>query len=283
MSRRAGKTKASARRPAARRPRVGAWWRQRWARAGALGMLAAGLAGGALWSWQAGWTPRLLDDTRAAATDLSVRTGLEVREVLVQGRRETARAALLGALGTRRGAPILAFDPDAARTRVEALPWVRRATVQRLLPDTLVVLLEERSPLALWQRDGRFTVIDDTGEEIPGVPPQRFADLLVVVGPDAPPHAAGLLQVIGSQPSLMARVRAAVRVGGRRWNLRLDNGVDVQLPERAPTVAWARLADYEKEHGVLDRDVRAVDLRLPDRLVLRRGREAVEPPPGRNT
>ena len=132
--------------------------------------------------------------------------------------------------------------------------------------------LEERSPLALWQKEGAFTLIDDAGEIIPGAPAGRFADLLVVIGDDAPDHAAGLLEFLGREPMLMNRVRAAVRVGGRRWNLVLDNGIDIQLPEEGPSVAWERLAEYEKSHSVLDKDIQAVDLRLPDRLVLRRGR-----------
>ncbi len=281
MSRRARGTAVN--RSGGPRPRVGHWWRQRRTRYAALGLIALALAGGAAWSWHLGVGPRLLDRTVATATGVSAGAGLKVGEVLVRGRRETSRAALLAALDTRRGMPILSFDPAAARHRVEALPWIRRASVRRLLPDTIVVHIEERSPLALWQRGGRFTVIDDAGEAIRGVRPERFAGLLVVVGPDAPDHAADLLEILGSQPSLLARVRAAVRVGGRRWNLRLDNGIDVQLPERAPSRAWARLADYEKTHGVLDRDVLAIDLRLPDRLVLRRDRETVNVVPGRST
>ncbi|MCH7555160.1 MAG: cell division protein FtsQ, partial [Proteobacteria bacterium] len=56
---------------------------------------------------------------------------------------------------------------------------------------------------------------------------------------------------------------------GRRWNLRLDNGVDVELPEAGINAAWRRLADIERRHRLLSRDITAIDLRLPDRLVVR--------------
>jgi cell division protein FtsQ len=68
----------------------------------------------------------------------------------------------------------------------------------------------------------------------------------------------------------MVHVRAAVRVGGRRWNLRLAGGIDVQLPEQDPSSAWLRLAQYQRSHSVLSRDVTVVDLRLPDRLIVRK-------------
>ena len=62
---------------------------------------------------------------------------------------------------------------------------------------------------------------------------------------------------------------AAVRVGGRRWNLRLNNGADVLLPEGAEAPAMARLMELQTAQALLDRPVQALDLRLPDRLVVR--------------
>ena len=69
--------------------------------------------------------------------------------------------------------------------------------------------------------------------------------------------------------TLRPRVAAAVLVRGRRWNVRLAGGIDVRLPEDDPRAAWAQLARMQREHGVLERDVIAIDLRMPDRLVVR--------------
>ena len=67
----------------------------------------------------------------------------------------------------------------------------------------------------------------------------------------------------------MARVKAAVRSGGRRWNLRMDNGIDIRLPETDAFIAWDRLAKYEAQHKLLARDIGSIDLRLPDRVVVK--------------
>ncbi|CCQ72800.1 cell division protein FtsQ/DivIB [Magnetospira sp. QH-2] len=269
-----GAKEMTANRTGAPRPRVTPWWRKKSTRLGLIGVVLGGITLGTWWTWHQGWGPRLLEDARWNTIAWTANIGLRIGEVMVEGRRETSRDDLLAALRVTRDAPILAFDPKAARDRVEALPWVRTAVVERLLPDTVLLRIEERSPLALWQKEGSFAIIDDAGEEIPGATADQFADLVIVVGEDAPAHTAGLLEILGSEPMLMERVQAAVRVGGRRWNLRLNNGIDVQLPEEGPSRAWSRLASYEKSHRVLDRDIKGVDLRLPDRLVVKRGTPA---------
>src|SRR5690606_33811569 len=130
------------------------------------------------------------------------------------------------------------------------------AAVERRLPDTIHVRLVERRPLALWQNDGRITVIDHDGREISGADPARFSALPLVVGDDAPQHAIQLLALLALEPDLGRRVTAAVRVGGRRWNLRMDAGdgakIDVHLPEINPGAAWARLAELERSKKLLD-------------------------------
>jgi cell division protein FtsQ len=201
--------------------------------------------------------------------DLTLRAGLSVENVLVEGRRRSKRSAVIEALGVARGVPILRLDPHAAKTRLEGLPWVYRASVVRRLPETVYVRLIEREPLALWQNNGELAVIDRSGGIIPGAEAGRFAKLPLVVGEDAADHAAELLAMLAKEPVLKAKVAAAVRVRGRRWNVRLDGGIDVRLPEEGAAAAWAQLARIQREHGVLERDVVLIDLRMPDRLVVR--------------
>ena len=208
--------------------------------------------------------------THAAALSGTVALGFRIEEILVTGRGETSQKDLLAAVGLQRGAPIFAFDPDAARAKIEALPWVKSATVERMLPNTVVLRIRERRPLAIWQSEGRFALIDGEGRIIKRDGLERYAGILLVVGEDAPSHTADLVRMLAVEPTLRDRVKAAVRVGGRRWNVRLKNDVDVRLPEENPAEAWKRLAEYERRHGVLERDVQILDLRIPDRLIVRK-------------
>ena len=252
------------------RRRVVPFWRSRRLRI-VLMVLLVSLAGGeSWWLWKSGWVQQTVERTKWTLIAASTELGFRVEEILVVGRRETTREELLGAVRLVRGAPILAFDLEVAKKRLEALPWIKTASVGRMLPDTVMLNVEERRPLALWQHKGVFALIDTDGEVIMKENLDRFSDLLVVVGPDAPLHAAKLLQVLATEPQLMDWVEAAIRVGGRRWNLRLKNDIDVRLPEENTAKAWSRLAEYEKTHRVLERDVQILDLRLPDRLIVRK-------------
>jgi cell division protein FtsQ len=201
--------------------------------------------------------------------------GLAIGNVQVEGRGRASRAAVLSAVAVTRGTPILAVDPAEAKQRLEAVPWIRSAAVERRFPDTLHIRLVERQPLAFWQRQGKLVLIDRDGVVIPTERLDSFGNLIVLVGPDAPAHGAALLDMLATEPGLAAHVAAAVRVGGRRWNLRLDSNIDVALPEDDPTAGWRRLAQLERSDGILEREIQAVDLRLPDRLVVR---TATEPP-----
>ncbi|MFP6740021.1 MAG: cell division protein FtsQ/DivIB [Alphaproteobacteria bacterium] len=236
---------------------------------GAAVLVVAGIAGGVAWSWQSGFAADQLGTLRSAAIDASGAAGLVVEEVYVAGRGETARGDLIDAVGVTLGMPMLAYDVDAARLHIEALGWVREAAIERRFPDMIFIRLAERRALALWQRDGRLVVVDRDGEVINGARPGDFATLPVIVGDDAPDHVARLLAVLAVEPGLSARVEAAVRVGGRRWDLRFDNGVDVAMPETGLAEAWRRLAAFERRHQLLGRDITAIDLRLPDRVVVR--------------
>ena len=134
--------------------------------------------------------------------------GLSVERVLVDGRVRTDRQSLIDALGVEVGAPILGVEIATARARVGALPWSREVTVERRLPDTLLVRIVERRPLAVWQNGGSVAVVDVDGQVIDGARPRDFPELLLVVGPDAPVMAADLLAVMARTPDLSTRVTA---------------------------------------------------------------------------
>jgi cell division protein FtsQ len=194
---------------------------------------------------------------------------LIVESVQVEGRQRADKQAILAALGVSRGTPILSVDLDAAKARLETVPWVRNASIERLLPDTLYVRLTERAPLALWQHQGKFDLVDQDGNIIADADIREYSFLSQVVGTEAPTATPDLLKVLAGEPALEAHVTASVRVGGRRWDIHLDNGIVVSLPESNAANAWHRLAALDRSDRLLERSVQVIDMRLPDRVVLR--------------
>ncbi|MGE0270648.1 MAG: cell division protein FtsQ/DivIB [Alphaproteobacteria bacterium] len=240
------------------------------------------LAGGAVWLWRAGYVAEASAAVRDGVADAAGSFGLSVGNVYLEGRENAGKDEVMTALQVRRGAPLFGFDLFAAKARLEALPWVQSAAVERRTPDTIYVRIVERQPFALWQHDGRVMLVDHEGVVLTDKGLDRFGNLLLLVGPEAPAHAQELFDLIAVEPDLARRVTAAVRVGGRRWNVQLDDSIEVKLPEDDAAGAWTRLAQVERSQGILKRDLAAVDLRLPDRLVVTLPTEVIaRPKPGR--
>jgi cell division protein FtsQ len=271
LMRKGSKARAAAKaRKARRRPGAPRWVRPTLLAAAVGGIVAVGV-GGPVWLWQSGWIGRTAEDMRRAVIAQSGRLGLTVQEVQLEGRRHASRAEIIRAVGLRRGDAILGFDPAAVRRRLTDLPWIREASVERRLPDMVRVSIHERRPMALWQRDGRLVLVDELGVVITGRELGRFRHLVIIVGDDAPRHAPTLFAMLAGEPELASHVVAAVRVGGRRWDLKLRQGVRVELPEAEPYRAWRKLARLEAQHRLLARDIKTIDMRLPDRLIVEPG------------
>lgn len=232
-------------------------------------VMAAGLVYGGFALSRSPNRDALLADAADRGMAATAALGMVVDDIEVEGRDTTDRAMIMAALAARRGTPILAVDLWRAKAELEKLPWVRSAVIERRLPRTLYVRLTERRPLALWQHAGKQHVIDRQGELIQGADLSRFARLPLVVGDNAATRAAALIEMLGREPALAARVTAAVRVDDRRWNLRIDDSIEVLLPQDNPDSAWAQLAAFERRNGLLKRDVQRIDMRLPGRLVVR--------------
>jgi cell division protein FtsQ len=234
-----------------------------------IGLIVAGFGGAAAMATGGRATVPSLPTLEQRGIAFSAGIGFRVRAVEVVGRRRASAKAILAALGVARGTPILEVDPAVAKARLEQVPWVRSASVYRRLPDTLYIDMSEQQPLAFWQHGESLTLIDREGRPIAEPNLAAYARLPVLVGDDAPAHALGFIDMLAIEPQLAGQVTAAVRIGGRRWNVEFKSGISVELPEEDAAGAWRRLAGIERDHRILERRVLMVDLRLPDRIYLR--------------
>lgn len=198
---------------------------------------------------------------------------IPVEVIEVVGALNLDPAEVIAAAGPLVGQSILAISLEDIRANVVALGWVKEATIVRQLPHTLRITIAERKGSALWQYQNILRLIDHDGVEITRENLALFAKLPLVVGEGAPAKAAELSRILESEPALMAFVKSAVRVGGRRWNIQMRNGAEVMLPEHHAQLAWQRLAELQQQHGLLHRDIVSLDMRIPDRLTIRPNKE----------
>jgi cell division protein FtsQ len=236
-------------------------------------VLLLGSGGGAgWWAWREGWLVEAKNRLDAVGLAIvAAVTPFKLVDVTVEGREYVERGDILAALNVKAGDSLLGIDLQASRQKLEAIDWVASAAVERRLPDTLYVTLKERRAVAIWQHDGQYTLIDRDGRTVRAsrMPPGAET-LLLLGGPGAPSHVGELLLLLAYEPTVARQLRAAVWVGQRRWNLVLNNGVEIWLPEEDAVAALQQLAKLDDRHKLLSREFGVVDLRLPDKLYLRK-------------
>ncbi len=194
--------------------------------------------------------------------------GLHVKNIEISGHDRTSEEEIFNSLGIFPGEPIFEIDMEGAYERLHALPWIKQVSIERHLPSTLFVSITERVPLAIWQHDNALRVIDREGNIIPYQNTKDFSDLFMVVGEGAQTHAQTLIAMLEAEPNIQSKVVAGIRVGNRRWNLLMDNGIFVNLPEENPFAAFREFSELERRHNILQKGLRVIDMRLPDRLIL---------------
>lgn len=195
--------------------------------------------------------------------------GFKVKNILVEGREFTDIDALKAIINVEKGDPIFSFYPDHARDMIGKLSWVKSVNIERRLPDTIYVGLVERTPMALWQRNKRLSLIDSEGVVLTEHKLQKFKDFIILVGAEVPERAPEFLRLLQSEPVLFKRVEAATLISNRRWDLRLKGNAVVKLPEEETALALRRLVVIHEEENLLDKDVKVIDVREPTRVTVR--------------
>jgi cell division protein FtsQ len=208
--------------------------------------------------------------------DKSVEYGFVVNQILVEGRVNSDVDIIRAILNLERGDPLLAFNPYEAKELIERISWVKAAHIERRLPDTVYILLQERRPLALWQHKGKLRVIDSEGTTLTDALRQDFSDLPIIVGEDAARYAPTLLGNLEAEPSIYKMLDSAIWLSERRWDLKLKNGVIVKLPDQREADALKRLSAEHELNQLLDRAVTHIDLRDPQRIIVKTVPGAVE-------
>lgn len=210
-----------------------------------------------------------------APGDLVARNvGLGIDTITIAGLTELQEREILDAAGVSSRNSLLFLDPDAVRDRLRAIPLVRDVAVRKLYPSRVSVTVTERQPYALWQKDGQVSVVAADGTVIDRMRDERFAALPFVVGEGANAHLDDYAAILDAAGDLRGRIKAGLRVANRRWDLVTKEGVVLRLPEERAAEAIALAARLARDSRLLDKDIAALDLRVPGRLVARLTDEA---------
>lgn len=212
---------------------------------------------------------RTLHGVRNGVSGVVSDAGFGVYEIQITGNRRVPTDTVFAALGLKAGQSIFFIDLPAARARILALDWIASADVVRRYPDAIFVTVVEKRPFALWQTPpdakgvSRLAVVERSGGVITTQDVEKFSHLPKLIGAGAPETAADLVDAVMAHRAVSARTAAYQRISGRRWNLLLNNGVVVQLPESAWQKELDALEHLIVDNGILERDITEIDLRSP--------------------
>lgn len=199
------------------------------------------------------------------------RAGFQVKKVEVVGADRIDRLKVYDIALMQRNRSMAAVDLNELRRDLMQYGWIEDARVSRRLPDTLVVDIVERTPAAIWQHDGRLSLIDAKGVVLEPVTVATMPDLPLVIGPRANQRSGQLDALLAEASSLKELLAGATWVGNRRWDLRFRSGETLSLPEgeEEAKAAIAKFAHMDGANRLLGRGILRFDMRDPDRFVLR--------------
>lgn len=243
-------------------------WVMRVKKAAAITGAVALLASSGVYAWKYGIFGTFSEWAAQKSLAVSAQLGFRVDEVLITGRRQISQADLLSHIDIRRGAPIFGVSLSAAQQSLAQIPWVEGASISRRLPSTIVIDIQERAPVALWQYQKKISLIDSSGQPLTDTNIAAWQNLPLIVGEDAPQHVTEILGLMQAEPEIAALIESALRIGDRRWDLRLKNGMLVKLPEENVGLALRQLAQQQEAAGILEKNIATIDLRIPEKFVV---------------
>lgn len=211
------------------------------------------------------WKNQLVDASYQQTAD----AGFSLKNIFLSGHNRLSKHAVLHHSKLRYGQPILQISLPKLKTTLEDLPQVRRASIKRKLPHDLHITIEERYPVALWQKGEALHLVDADGILMGTGEPIKHNHLPLLVGSHAPKNLSNLFTMLEATPGVKQLFDSAVFVGKRRWNLWLTNGIEIKLPEENTEEALAQLEALHQKKPLSEQHISSVDLRVPERMFIR--------------
>lgn len=196
--------------------------------------------------------------------------GFELENVVITGQNNIKNDEILNSLNADRGTPIFSMNLNQIRYKIESNPWIKSAIIERKMPNTIIVHIKEREPVAIWQVNKELFVVDQDGEILNNLSSSKYPNLLHVVGDDANIHASKLIEDISANPALAKKIVNAIRFGQRRWDLNFIGNLNAKMPQENFARAYKYLSELNEENKLFDQKIKSIDLRDTSKIYITR-------------
>jgi cell division protein FtsQ len=191
-----------------------------------------------------------------------------IKKIEFDGNEKVQDAILLKASGLKYKSNIFAPSIDEVKRKLENIAWIKSVVVQRKLPNKIYVRVAERTPIAILQSKYKLYLVDADGKVLENDGIGNFANLPIIIGEGAEKEADKLLRCLDKFPKIRKQLVFAVRIGKRRWNIKINKGIAVKLPESGITRAFGILEEISDSSGFFNEDISMIDLRMLDRVIV---------------
>lgn len=164
--------------------------------------------------------------------------------------------------------PMFSFDLDNVRQEIEYIDLVDKAYVRRIFPNKIDIKITEYKPFAIWQNDGNLQLISKEGVVI-GQDISEFLHLPFIVGREANNYVTDLFSII-DKFDIVKSVKSAIFVNERRWNLRMNNGTEIKLPESGLQESLKQLSNKFTKEQILSGEFEYIDMKVHKRIYVKR-------------
>lgn len=196
-----------------------------------------------------------------------------ITKIETTGLRLSDAAAVRAVCEQWSGANLFELDIESLRAELTSLPWVEAVTIEKRVPDTLVVRVAERVPVGLAMTNEGLRYVDREGRAFaPIAPSVGNPGLPLVTGKsvDERRRAVSFLETLrADDPDLYSRVSQieALRPSGFRLFDR-DLAARLFVPETGAAESWRRLYALERVESWGPSGLEYADLRFTRRIVV---------------
>lgn len=164
------------------------------------------------------------------------------------------------------GISIFLVPIEEIKERLDHLDCTKNVLVRRQYPDSIIIEVEEKKPIAIWQNNQKFYYITEDGQIMSIKTLNDLENFLVITGKNAPINAVDLVGFLEINQSVKSDVVSATWVGDRRWDIKMNTGMIVMLPEENPEIAWNKFTKIISSPSFIDKGYGIVDLRIAGRV-----------------
>jgi len=200
---------------------------------------------------------------------ITQKAGFKLENIYVTGRNHTKISTIKSAINLKRNQPLLFFNSENAKSLILQDAWVQDVNIKRVFPNTIKVNINERVPMALWQKDKEIVLIDKSGIVITNQNLEQFKDLIILIGDDSPLNAPTLFENFKAVPDIFYKIETAIFISKRRWDIVLKNGTVIKLPEENMALALSSLEKLNNENKILVKSFDFIDIRNLKRIIVK--------------